>query len=132
MSPATLERQPNSITRRVINRAARIQQRTDLLQDEIEHEKHRLRTMLRADVERLARKILQKNLTTLKEFVLGDGIYHFVNKRGESVTDYNLGCLLNEKLHADLTELVDQWDAGWDITTQPMRFTAYGPTLTNR
>lgn len=94
------------------------------------------RALVRADylasqeVERLARAILQKHLRTLSEFIMVNGAWYFKNARGEVINDTNLGCLLTEKYYVDFLAFM-QWDDRLKVTGEPMRFTAYGPKITD-
>lgn len=74
------------------------------------------------EVERLARAILKRH-PSLKEFVMGMGIWGFWDKNDNSVD-------ADDRRVRSLARFISKWDRFLYLSGSPMRFTADGPVVT--
>lgn len=79
-----------------------------------------------AVVEEKARRILGRQ-KHLDEFVMGMGTYFFTTKKGETVDD---DLDNTPKWLEGLANFIDEWDGALHLTGTSMRFTRYGPVVT--
>lgn len=75
-------------------------------------------------IEEMAREILRTQKRP-HEFVMCMGSWFFVDKNNEIIEPYNL------KYMKPLVYFMDEWDRLMKFTGWPMRFTAYGPKITD-
>jgi hypothetical protein len=73
-------------------------------------------------VEEIGRRILREN--DLYEFVMGMGTWCFYDESDNQYSDDD--CFVE-----DMDNFIDEWDEYLHLTGQPMRFTAYGPVITD-
>lgn len=74
-------------------------------------------------VEAEARRILRRN-QSMHEFVMAMGTFFFVTKKGDHCRD-------DDPRFDELSDFIGKWDNYLKLTGTPMRFTAYGPTITD-
>lgn len=72
------------------------------------------------NIEHTARMILRNN-PNLKEFVMGNGTFFFLDKE-----DHPLPFT-----HTKISTFIYKWDSTFKLTGNPMRFTTKGKKITN-
>lgn len=81
--------------------------------------------------EDLARKILKDN-PQLDEFIMCMGSFFFTDKKGNDIDTFNSVVSKRlEKSFQPLNDFICDWDNTLKITSEPMRFTANGPKITD-
>jgi len=98
-----------------------------VLNDEIQSHLDKATKLAVDNVEKMAREILAHN-PELKEFIMAMGTWFFVDKHGHHIDNADIK---EYPALEPLFSFICKWDNELKITGESMRFTAFGPKITD-